>query len=49
VLLAELAERKVNFREAPAKADIVTKKGRGAGKGKFGGDPQPIWDSSTRN
>jgi hypothetical protein len=40
VLLAEFAERKINYREILNKADIAPKKTRGAGKGKFGGDPQ---------
>lgn len=40
VLLAELAEQKVNFKDVLAKADIAPKKARGAGKGKFGGDRQ---------
>jgi len=42
VLLAELAELKVDYREVLAKADIVPKKARGAGKGKFGGDRQNL-------
>lgn len=42
LLLAELAERKVNFREILDKAEIVGKKPRGAGKGKFGGNPQNL-------
>lgn len=42
VLLAELAERKVNLREVLERAEIATKKGRGAAKGKFGGDPQNL-------
>lgn len=42
VLLAELAERKVNFREVLDRAEITPKKSRGAGKGKFGGDPQNL-------
>lgn len=51
-LLAELAERKVNFREILANIDIADKKPRGAGKGKFGGDPQnllfqPLTSQST--
>lgn len=41
-LLAELAERKVNFKEILANIDIADKKPRGAGKGKFGGDPQNL-------
>lgn len=40
VLLAELAEQKINYRDVLAKADIAPKKTRGAGKGKFGGDRQ---------
>ena len=42
VLLAELAERKVNYKEALDKADIAPKKARGVGKGKFGGDRQNL-------
>lgn len=42
VLLAELAERKVNFKEILDNVEIVGKKPRGAGKGKFGGDPQNL-------
>jgi len=42
VLLAELAELKVDCREVLAKADIAPKKARGAGKGKFGGDRQNL-------
>lgn len=40
VLLGELAEQKVNYREVLAKADFAPKKARGAVKGKFGGDRQ---------
>ena len=42
VLLSELAERKVDYKGVLAKADIVKKKPRGVGKGKFGGDPQNL-------
>jgi len=42
VLLSELAEHKIDFREVLSKADIAPKKARGAGKGKFGGDPQDL-------
>jgi len=42
VLLGELAELKVNYKEVLAKADIAPKKARGAGKGKFGGDRQNL-------
>jgi len=42
VLVAEMAERKINYREVLSKADITPKKTRGAGKGKFGGDRQNL-------
>ena len=42
VLLAELAERKVDFRKILEHVEISEKKPRGAGKGKFGGDPQNL-------
>ena len=42
VLLAELAERRVDFKEVMDKIDIAPKKARGAGKGKFGGDRQDL-------
>ncbi|GAB7027349.1 hypothetical protein [Geotalea toluenoxydans] len=42
VLLAELAEHKVDFREILDHVEIAEKKPRGAGKGKFGGDPQAL-------
>jgi len=50
VLFAELAERKVNYKEVLAKAEIAPKKARGAGKGKFGGDRQNLLfdDSQTQ-
>lgn len=41
VLLGEMAERQIDFREILAKIDIEPKKPRGAGQhGKFGGDKQ---------
>jgi hypothetical protein len=41
VLLGEMAERKIDCREALSKIDIIPKKPRGAGvSGKFGGDKQ---------
>jgi len=41
VLIAEMAERKINFQEILSKIEIEPKKPRGAGKhGKFGGDKQ---------
>jgi len=42
VLLAELAERKIDFREILEHIEITCKKPRGAGRGKFGGDPQTL-------
>jgi len=42
VLIAEMAERRIDYREVLAKADIAPKKTRGAGKGKFGGDRQDL-------
>jgi hypothetical protein len=42
VLLAELAERGIDYKEVLSKADIAPKKARGAGKGKFGGDRQEL-------
>lgn len=42
VLLAEFAERKINFREILEHIEITNKKPRGAGLGKFGGDPQNL-------
>jgi hypothetical protein len=42
VLLAELAERQVDFREILENVEIAKKKPRGSGKGKFGGDPQAL-------
>lgn len=41
VLIAEMAERKIDFREILSKIEIEPKKPRGAGiYGKFGGDKQ---------
>ena len=41
VLLGEMAERQINFREILSKIEIEPKKPRGAGiRGKFGGDKQ---------
>jgi hypothetical protein len=42
VLLSELAERRIDYKEVLSKADIAPKKARGAGKGKFGGDRQEL-------
>lgn len=42
VLLAELAEQKVNYRDVLAKVDIAPKKARGVGIGRFGGDRQDL-------
>ena len=40
-LLGEMAERKINYREALSKIEIVQKRPRGAGMGgRFGGDRQ---------
>ena len=40
-LMGEMADRKIDFREALSRIDIVPKKPRGAGmRGKFGGDKQ---------
>jgi hypothetical protein len=41
VLIAEMAERKIDFREILSRIEIEPKKPRGAGmRGKFGGDKQ---------
>ncbi|MGZ4957633.1 MAG: hypothetical protein ACXV7J_00135 [Methylomonas sp.] len=41
VLLGEMSDRQINYREALSQIDIAPKKPRGAGKaGKFGGDKQ---------
>lgn len=41
VLIAEMAERKIDFQEILSKIEIEPKKPRGGGKfGKFGGDKQ---------
>lgn len=41
VLVAEMAERKIDFREILSRIEIESKKPRGAGmRGKFGGDKQ---------
>jgi hypothetical protein len=42
VLLAEMAEHRIDYREVLSRADIAPKKARGAGKGKFAGDPQDL-------
>lgn len=42
VLLAEFAERKIDFREILEHVEFTGKKPRGAGQGKFGGDPQTL-------
>jgi hypothetical protein len=42
VLLAEFAEHKIDFREILEHVEITGKKPRGAGQGKFGGDPQNL-------
>src|SRR4051794_6881181 len=39
-LLGEMADRKIDYREVLSRIDIVSKKPRGAGIGKFGGDKQ---------
>lgn len=41
VLIAEMQERKIDFREILSRIEIEPKKPRGGGKhGRFGGDPQ---------
>jgi len=40
VLLGEMAERKIDYRQILLQIDITPKKPRGAGIGKFGGDRQ---------
>lgn len=42
ILLAEMAERRINFKELLRNAEIPPKKARGAGKGKFGGNRQNL-------
>jgi hypothetical protein len=37
-LMGEMAERKIDYRDVLSRIDIVPKKPRGAGIGKFGGD-----------
>lgn len=39
-LLGEMAERKIDYREVLTRIDILPKKPRGAGIGKFGGSKQ---------
>lgn len=39
-LLGEMAERKIDYRDTLSRIDILPKKPRGAGIGKFGGDKQ---------
>ena len=36
-LLGEMAERKIDYRDVLSRIDILPKKARGAGMGKFGG------------
>ncbi|MBI2383946.1 MAG: XRE family transcriptional regulator [Gammaproteobacteria bacterium] len=40
VLMGEMAEKRIDFRPVLARLDIVPKRPRGAGIGKFGGDKQ---------
>lgn len=47
VLLAELAERKIDFKDVIDKIDFAPKKARGAGIGKFGGDRQNLLFDTT--
>ena len=37
-LMGEMAEHKIDFREALSRIDVLSKKPRGAGQGKFGGN-----------
>ena len=46
VLLGEMAERNIDFQKALSKIDITSKKPRGAGIRKFGGDPRGELDFS---
>jgi hypothetical protein len=39
-LLGEMAERKIDYRDTLSRIDILPKKPRGAGIGKFGGNKQ---------
>lgn len=48
ILLAEMAERGIDFRDLLHNAKIPAKKPRGAGKGKFGGNPTPLIIDSTQ-
>lgn len=44
ILLGEMAERKINYREILSQISILPKKPRGAGLGKFGGSKQVDFD-----
>lgn len=43
-LLGEMADRQIDYRDVLSRIDIVPKKPRGAGIGKFGGDKQEDLD-----
>jgi hypothetical protein len=43
-LLGEMAERKINYRDVLSRIEILPKKPRGAGIGKFGGNKQTGFD-----
>ena len=50
VLLGEMAEHQIDFREVLSRLDIASKKPRGAAKaGKFGGDKQAVLDLFQSN
>lgn len=44
-LLGEMAERKIDFRDVLSRIDILPKKPRGAGIGKFGGNKREVFKS----
>lgn len=48
-LLGEMAERNIDYRAVLSRIDIAPKKPRGAGIGKFGGDPQEDLDLFDEN
>lgn len=45
-LMAELADNHIEFKGVIARLQIEPKKPRGLGKGRFGGNPQPVEDVS---
>lgn len=48
-LLGEMADRNIDYREVLSRIDIAPKKPRGAGIGKFGGNPQDDLDLFDKN